>query len=119
MMDGLLEGAASVLMAIGVGIASALVPVVNAEAAAGAAGLKLSLWLAVSVSIALAVGQTAGKLFLFEAKIGMQLLHPNLIRVHDSYGRELYITREHWRDSVLLKRASTSSSFTRRSSTSW
>ena len=27
---------------------------------------------------------------------------PNLIRVHDAYGRELFITREEWRDSVLL-----------------
>lgn len=27
---------------------------------------------------------------------------PNLIRVFDSYGRELFITRQEWRDSVLL-----------------
>jgi tetratricopeptide (TPR) repeat protein len=27
---------------------------------------------------------------------------PNLIRVHDAYGRELFITKEQWRDSVLL-----------------
>ena len=27
---------------------------------------------------------------------------PNMIRVHDAYGRELFITREQWRDSVLL-----------------
>ncbi len=27
---------------------------------------------------------------------------PNLIRVHDAYGREMFITRDAWRDSVLL-----------------
>jgi tetratricopeptide (TPR) repeat protein len=27
---------------------------------------------------------------------------PNMIRVHDAYGRELFITRNQWRDSVLL-----------------
>jgi tetratricopeptide (TPR) repeat protein len=27
---------------------------------------------------------------------------PNLIQVYDSYGRKLYITREQWRDNVLL-----------------
>jgi len=27
---------------------------------------------------------------------------PNMIRVHDAYGRELFLTREQWRDSVLL-----------------
>lgn len=27
---------------------------------------------------------------------------PNRIRVHDAYGRELFITRDQWRDSVLL-----------------
>lgn len=27
---------------------------------------------------------------------------PNLIRVHDAYGRELFITRDQWRNSVLL-----------------
>lgn len=66
-MQDLLEGMASALMAIGVGIASALVPIVNAEAAAGAAGLKMSVGLAIVVSVALAVGQTAGKIVLFEA----------------------------------------------------
>jgi membrane protein YqaA with SNARE-associated domain len=66
-MGDLLEGLASVLMAIGVGVASALIPIVNAEAAAGAAGLKMSIGLAILVSVALAVGQTAGKIFLFEA----------------------------------------------------
>jgi membrane protein YqaA with SNARE-associated domain len=66
-MSGLLEGVASVLMAIGIGIASAIVPLINAETAAGAAGVKMPLGLAVAVSIALAVGQTAGKIALFEA----------------------------------------------------
>jgi membrane protein YqaA with SNARE-associated domain len=66
-MDGILESLASVVMAAGVGLASALIPLVNAETAAGAAGVKMSLWLAVAVSIALAVGQTVGKIFLFEA----------------------------------------------------
>lgn len=66
-MSGLLEGVASVVMAIGVGITSAIVPLVNAETAAGAAGVKMSLGLAIAVSIALAVGQTAGKICLFEA----------------------------------------------------
>lgn len=27
---------------------------------------------------------------------------PNMIRVHDAYGRELFITRQQWRDNVLL-----------------
>jgi len=27
---------------------------------------------------------------------------PNMIRVHDAYGRELFITKQQWRDSVLL-----------------
>jgi membrane protein YqaA with SNARE-associated domain len=66
-MGDVLETLASVLMAIGVGVASALVPLVNAEAAAGAAGVKMSIGLAVAVSIALAVGQTMGKIVLFEA----------------------------------------------------
>jgi membrane protein YqaA with SNARE-associated domain len=66
-MGHLLETFASVLMAIGVGIASAVVPLVNAETAAGAAGLKMSIGLAIAVSVALALGQTLGKICLFEA----------------------------------------------------
>ncbi len=27
---------------------------------------------------------------------------PNMIRVHDAYGREMFITKQEWRDSVLL-----------------
>src|SRR3982751_427074 len=27
---------------------------------------------------------------------------PNMIRVHDAYGREMFITKQAWRDSVLL-----------------
>jgi membrane protein YqaA with SNARE-associated domain len=66
-MGNLLETLASILMAAGVGIASALIPFVNAEAAATAAGLKMSVGLAILVSIALAVGQTLGKICLYEA----------------------------------------------------
>ena len=66
-MGEVLEVLASVVMAIGVGVASALLPVVNAEAAAGAAGVKMSIGLAIAVSLALAVGQTLGKIALFEA----------------------------------------------------
>jgi uncharacterized membrane protein YdjX (TVP38/TMEM64 family) len=66
-MSDVLETLASILMAAGVGMASALVPFVNAEAAAGAAGLKMSVGLAILVSIALAVGQTVGKICLYEA----------------------------------------------------
>lgn len=29
-------------------------------------------------------------------------MDPNLIRVHDAYGRELFLTKQAWRDSVLL-----------------
>jgi len=66
-MGDVLETLASIFMATGVGIASALVPFVNAEAAATAAGLKLSVGLAILVSIALGVGQTVGKICLYEA----------------------------------------------------
>jgi|1186.fasta_scaffold16043_1 membrane protein YqaA with SNARE-associated domain len=66
-MGGLVEALASIVTAVGVGIASALIPVVNAEVASAAAGLKMSIGLAIAVSIALAVGQTLGKMALFEA----------------------------------------------------
>ncbi|SCF17109.1 SNARE associated Golgi protein [Micromonospora coriariae] len=60
-MSGVVEAAA----ALGYGFASALVPVVNAEAYAVVAGHSGGY--AVIAVIALAVGQTAGKLLLFEA----------------------------------------------------
>src|SRR5690242_7883482 len=61
-------------MAIGYGVGSALIPVLNAEAAVGAAGATLPVGLAVTTSIALAVGQTAGKIAIFEAaRKGAQL----------------------------------------------
>jgi membrane protein YqaA with SNARE-associated domain len=66
-MSDLLETLASIAMAVGVGIASALIPVVNAELAVSTAGLTMSVGLALLVSVALAVGQTVGKICLFEA----------------------------------------------------
>ncbi|MEH1166914.1 VTT domain-containing protein [Micromonospora sp. CPCC 205539] len=60
-MNGVVEATA----ALGYGFASALVPVVNAEAYAVLAGRPGGY--AVIVVVALAVGQTAGKLLLFEA----------------------------------------------------
>jgi len=66
-MSDFLETLASIAMAIGVGIASAVIPVVNAEVAVSTAGLTLSVWLALAISIAVAVGQTLGKICLFEA----------------------------------------------------
>lgn len=60
-MTGLVEA----LVTLGYGLASALVPVVNAEAYAVLAGHRTGH--AVVVVVALAIGQTAGKLLLFEA----------------------------------------------------
>ena len=60
-MTGLVEA----LTTLGYGLVSALLPVVNAEAYAVLAGHRTGH--AVIVVIALAVGQTAGKLLLFEA----------------------------------------------------
>ncbi|WP_433317376.1 hypothetical protein ACQP0U_08875 [Micromonospora sp. CA-269861] len=60
-MSGLAEAA----VALGYGLASALVPVVNAEAYAVVAGQRGGH--ALVVVVALALGQTAGKLFLFES----------------------------------------------------
>jgi len=53
--------------AIGMGMASAVVPVVNAEAMVAAAGAGLPLRAALITAVALAVGQTIGKILLFEA----------------------------------------------------
>jgi membrane protein YqaA with SNARE-associated domain len=66
-VNDLLETLASVVMAVGLGFASALIPVVNAEAAVTGAGLTLPIGLALATSVAMAVGQTAGKVVLFEA----------------------------------------------------
>lgn len=66
-MTDLLATLASIVTAFGVGVASALIPVVNAELAVSTAGLTLSVWLALAVSVAVAVGQTLGKIILFEA----------------------------------------------------
>lgn len=57
----------TVLLALGFGTASALLPFVNAEVYAVAASGRASVLVAVLVVLALAVGQTAGKLLLFEA----------------------------------------------------
>jgi len=66
-MNDIFEAMASVVTALGFGVASALVPVVNAEAAVAGAGLTMSVGLAIVISVALAVGQTAGKVLIFEA----------------------------------------------------
>ncbi|WP_433268408.1 hypothetical protein ACQPWR_09210 [Micromonospora vinacea] len=60
-MSGLAEAA----VALGYGLASALVPVVNAEAYAVVAGQRAGH--ALVAVVALALGQTAGKLLLFES----------------------------------------------------
>jgi len=61
------SGLLAVLGALGTGAASALLPLVNAEAYAILAATRSHAWLAVVLVIALAVGQTAGKLVLFES----------------------------------------------------
>jgi membrane protein YqaA with SNARE-associated domain len=57
----------AVLLAVAYGAASALVPVVNAELYAVAAAGRSHPTTAVALVVALALGQTAGKLVLFEA----------------------------------------------------
>lgn len=52
--------------ALGTGLASAWIPVVNAEAALVAAGLAMPASTALLVALAMAVGQTGGKVALFE-----------------------------------------------------
>ncbi|MCG5460504.1 VTT domain-containing protein [Micromonospora sp. NPDC053740] len=56
---------AEAVVALGYGVASALVPVVNAEAYAVVAGQRAGH--ALVAVVALALGQTAGKLLLFES----------------------------------------------------
>jgi uncharacterized membrane protein YdjX (TVP38/TMEM64 family) len=73
-VSNIFEVLASIVGAVGYGVGSALIPVLNAEAAVGAAGATLPVGLAVTTSIALAVGQTAGKIAIFEAaRKGAQL----------------------------------------------
>jgi membrane protein YqaA with SNARE-associated domain len=60
-------GLLAVLGALGAGVVSALVPLVNAEAYGIVAATRSHAWLPVAVVLALAVGQTAGKLVLFES----------------------------------------------------
>lgn len=55
------------LLALGTGAASALVPLLNAEAYAVVAGGRAHHALVVPLVLALALGQTAGKLVLFES----------------------------------------------------
>jgi membrane protein YqaA with SNARE-associated domain len=64
-----IEAIGAVLTALGVGVASALLPVVNAEAILAAAAVAgPDAWVyALSLAVSLAVGQTVGKLILFEA----------------------------------------------------
>jgi len=53
--------------AVAVGIASALLPLINAEAALIGAAVASSVPMVVAAALALAVGQTLGKLVLFES----------------------------------------------------
>ncbi len=64
-----------------VGVVSALLPLVNAEAYVLIAAARTSAALTLGVAIALAVGQTVGKLVLFEtARRGTGRLHARLSR---------------------------------------
>lgn len=63
----LLAAAAPGLMSLGVGAGSALMPLINAEAYVLAAVLRLERPQLVVVVLAVALGQTAGKLLLFQA----------------------------------------------------
>jgi membrane protein YqaA with SNARE-associated domain len=76
-MNWLLESG----LAAAVGVASALMPLVNAEAYALLAAARTHREEAVAVVLALAVGQTIGKLMLFEAaRRGSGRLHARLHR---------------------------------------
>jgi hypothetical protein len=57
----------AVLATLGTGAVSALVPLVNAEAYGILAATRSHTWLPVAIVLALALGQTAGKLVLFES----------------------------------------------------
>ncbi|HSX65902.1 hypothetical protein [Nocardioides sp.] len=56
-----------VAAAIGFGFGSAIVPILNAEAYAVVSGTREPVAVAAFVALALALGQTTGKLLLFEA----------------------------------------------------
>jgi membrane protein YqaA with SNARE-associated domain len=73
------------LAALGYGFASALVPIVNAEAYAVVAGHRGGH--AAIVVVALALGQTAGKLLLFEAARRGTGRLSRLLRRHNRSGR--------------------------------
>ena len=66
-MSWVLSWVVGVALALVTGTASALLPVVNAEVYAVAAAGRSSSWTAAVVVVALAVGQTIGKLLLFQA----------------------------------------------------
>jgi len=68
-------------LAAAIGVVSALLPLVNAEAYAVLAATRSRPGAAVPVVLAMAVGQTAGKLLLFEAaRRGSGPLHDRLSR---------------------------------------
>jgi len=68
-------------LAIVVGVVSALFPLVNAEAYALVAAARTNVALTLGVAVALAVGQTVGKLVLFEvARRGTGRLHARFSR---------------------------------------
>jgi len=70
-----------VALAIFVGVVSALFPLINAEAYALIAAARTNVALTLVVAVALAVGQTVGKLVLFEtARRGTGRLHARFSR---------------------------------------
>lgn len=72
---------AEAALAIVVGVVSALLPLVNAEAYVLIALTRTNVATSLAVAIALAVGQTMGKLLLFEAaRRGTGRLHARLSR---------------------------------------
>lgn len=71
-------------LAAAIGVASALLPIVNAEAYALLAAARTHGLASVAVVLALAVGQTIGKLILFQtARRGSGRLHTRLCRRGD------------------------------------
>lgn len=76
-MNGIGEAA----LAIAVGVVSALLPLVNAEAYVLIAVARTNVAMSMAVALAMAVGQTMGKLLLFEAaRRGTGRLHARLSR---------------------------------------
>lgn len=75
-------------LAIVIGVVSALLPLVNAEAYVLIAVARTNVATSMAVALALAVGQTMGKLLLFEAaRRGKGRLHARLSR-HGEGGAE-------------------------------